>query len=295
MNSTTTSELSKFTKIFEHFFLTVLKNTSQIQLKLHEAICYTCLNGGKRVRPLLVYLAAEFLDIPVKKVHHIAAAIELIHCYSMIHDDLPAMDNDDFRRGKPSLHIAYNEGIAILAGDAIQSLAFEILIKNPELLPEVKTKQTIYLAESCGWQGMAGGQLLDLESTDKQITLEELITMHKLKTGKLFISAISMVCGILENSNEKISALRKYTEAISFAFQIQDDILDVESTSEILGKPAKSDIKNNKNTYCTFLGIDKAKQETNRLYKEALETISPWPEKKDNLENFANYLVHRKY
>ncbi|NQY41862.1 MAG: polyprenyl synthetase family protein, partial [Legionellales bacterium] len=270
-----------------------LKNTPQADSKLLESMSYTCLNKGKRVRPILVYLFAEFLNIPLEKVDNIAAAIELIHCYSMIHDDLPAMDDDDFRRGKPSLHIAYNEGIAILAGDALQSLAFEVLAKNPYLSPKVKIQQTILLAQSCGWTGMAAGQLLDLESANEKISLDELEKIHTLKTGNLFMSIALMVGEILEKADQRIQAIIEYTESISFAFQIKDDILDIESTSDILGKPAKSDIKNNKNTYCSLLGIEKAKQKANELYNHSVNVISPWSEKTGNLELFAKYLLHR--
>lgn len=280
---------------FEQYFEQLLPSASCSPNTLIQAIRYSCLNGGKRIRPLMVYLAAEFLDIPANKVNQIAASIELIHCYSMIHDDMPSMDDDDMRRGKPSLHIAHGEGVALLAGDTIQSLAFEVLSSNKEVPLPVIAQHTQILAKACGWQGMAGGQMLDLQATNQNISLEELNTIHAKKTGALILATVQMVAVIDDKNQEKKAALIKFAETIGLAFQIQDDILDVEGTTEQLGKPAQSDIKNHKNTYCALLGMQEAKNTVTQMLSETLEYINKWPDKNHYLISYANFLINRKH
>ena len=265
--------------------------------RLHQAMRYSVFNGGKRVRPLLVYLAGEALGSEVNGLDAAASAIECIHAYSLIHDDLPAMDDDDLRRGKPTCHKAYDEATAILAGDALQALAFHILAADDamDVPADVRLEMVNLLAGASGSRGMVGGQAIDLESVGKTIEIAELENMHIHKTGALI--RCSVLLGALcakEISSEQRTALDHYAKCIGLAFQIQDDILDVESTEEELGKPIGSDIDADKPTYPSLLGMDESKQLAEELVQDAIDSLKGFDEKADPLRWLAEYIITRK-
>ena len=227
-----------------------------------------------------------------------ALAVECIHVYSLIHDDLPAMDDDDLRRGKPTCHIAFDEATAILAGDALQSLAFEILTDHP--LSDTAASRRInlikILAKASGSIGMGGGQMIDLEASKKVQSLEQLKLMHGMKTGALISACVSMAvetCGT--NDQKAIDALALYADRIGLAFQVKDDILDIEGETEILGKPSGSDIQQNKSTFPALLGLEAARQYAEELVAEALLTLDGIPYNTHALEELANYMIQRQY
>ncbi len=264
---------------------------------LHQAMRYSVFNGGKRVRPLLVYLAGEALGNDLQSLDAAAAAVECIHAYSLVHDDLPAMDDDDLRRGKPTCHKAYDEATAILAGDALQTLAFQILAadKTIDLSAETRLEMINLLTVASGSRGMVGGQAIDLASVGKQIDIAELENMHIHKTGALIRS--SVLLGALcakDITSEQRMALDHYSKCIGLAFQIQDDILDVESTTEELGKPQGSDQDAEKPTYPALMGMEESKQLAEELIQDAVDSLSGFDEKADPLRWLAEYIISRK-
>ncbi len=266
---------------------------------LFEAMRYAVLNGGKRIRPLLVYATGKALGCTLTLLDAPAAAVELIHCYSLIHDDLPAMDNDDLRRGKPTCHKVFGEATAILAGDALLTLAFQVLsdpVLNP-ISPEQKIQMLQVLAEKSGRHGMVGGQALDLASEGKgpAISIDLLTEIHQKKTGALIEAAVTL--GALSaNSNLKtISALQQYARCIGLAFQVQDDILDATSHSNILGKTSGKDEEQNKATFVRQLGIEKSQQYAQKLHQEALEAIKLLDIEDNHLVTLAEHLINRTY
>jgi len=269
-----------------------LQPTSQ---KLSDVMAYGALLGGKRVRPFLVYAVGEMLGSSLKKLDPLACAIECVHAYSLIHDDLPAMDDDALRRGKETCHIAFDEASAILAGDALQSLAFDI-ISEPidDLSAKTQLKMVNVLAKAAGEAGMCGGQSLDLESENKQVDLTTLETIHAAKTGALIEAAVTF--GALSNESlptEHLVYLQQFSAAIGLAFQVQDDILDIISDTEILGKPQGSDIAQDKSTYPALLGLEQAVAKAEALYQEALHALSQLPYNTQLLESFALYIIKR--
>ena len=273
-----------------------LNAENSIAPRLYDAMHYSVFNGGKRIRPVLVYATAVALksDSPLTDVS--ASAVELIHAYSLIHDDLPAMDDDDLRRGKPTCHIAFDEATAILAGDALQTLAFEILINSPSAQNNAAQilQMVSRLAKASGAAGMVGGQAFDLYSTGKQLSLEALIQMHRHKTGAL-ISA-SVILGALASGNAssaQLTALEQYAACIGLAFQIKDDILDVESDTETLGKQQGADETLNKATYTSILGLEKAKQEALSQHQQALAALDIFGPEADNLRQLSAYIIER--
>ena len=259
---------------------------------LSEAMRYSVLNGGKRLRPILVYLSAELGEASHDSIDTLAGSIELIHCYSLIHDDLPSMDDDDLRRGNPTTHKKYDEATAILAGDALQPLAFE-LISNLDTSDSNKITIVNCLANACGYLGMVGGQIKDIHS--KEITsVHDLDIMHSQKTGRL-IQASLETSGILSGLDQKdIEALNKYGEKIGLAFQIQDDIIDIESPSSISGKDQGSDINQNKITYPSIVGLEESRTRARELASEAKEILHLSHKNADNLHKLADYIVQRK-
>ncbi|MGJ8663429.1 MAG: polyprenyl synthetase family protein [Marinicella sp.] len=257
-------------------------------LRLHEAMAYSLLAGGKRIRPMLVYATARSLGISLKIADHIAAAIEMIHAYSLIHDDLPAMDDDDLRRGKPTNHIAFDEATAILAGDALQSMAFNTLAHTPvEASIIVSMVQT--LSQSAGALGMVGGQMLDLEAEGKNVSLEQLQSIHIKKTGALIQACITMVISCSNDlpENDKNNYLN-FANNFGMAYQIIDDILDITADTSTLGKPAQSDIKNQKSTYPNLVGLSTAKNMANDHIMSAMNSL----EQLSNNEELTS-LLHR--
>jgi len=259
---------------------------------------HALLAGGKRMRPLLVQLVGNTLDVPKQDQMAISMAIECVHAYSLVHDDLPAMDDDDLRRGMPTCHIAFDEATAILAGDALQALAFSVLADAP-LSSFAQTKRgelLSVLAKSAGYRGMCGGQAIDLASTGKEISLDALKQLHKLKTGALLNACVEMVAIVSEGLHaETKTHLMAYAEDIGLAFQVQDDILDVEGNSEKLGKPAGSDQALGKNTFPAKLGMAGAKQELEMLHDNALQALARLPYNTDSLIAFSELLVKRDH
>ncbi|KPH60711.1 geranyl transferase [Pseudoalteromonas porphyrae] len=264
---------------------------------IKNATHYGVLNGGKRIRPFLVYATGKMLGANKQDLDILAAAIECIHSYSLVHDDLPAMDDDDLRRGRPTCHIMYSEAQAILAGDALQTLAFELIANHQFKVPaQQQLKMIAVLAKASGIEGMVGGQALDIAATDKVISLSELERMHNLKTGALLNCAIALgaMCSI--NTNERtLQQLRIFGNAIGLAFQVQDDILDVEGDTYTLGKPQGSDIAANKATYPAILGLDGAKEKAQSLLNQALNALAEIDADTRELENLAKYIVERDY
>jgi geranylgeranyl pyrophosphate synthase len=263
--------------------------------RLQDAMSYSMLNGGKRVRPMLVYAAAQAVGANMVHADIAAAAVEMIHAYSLVHDDLPAMDDDDLRRGKPTCHIQFDEATAILAGDALQTQAFQILSAPIDgLTAQQQLTLVNTLAQASGAFGMAGGQSLDLEAVNQTVDLTYLENMHNHKTGALILASVLMGahCGSAL-SKDTLTALTIYAKAIGLAFQVQDDILDVVSDTETLGKTQGADAANNKPTYVSLLGLEGAKQKAHELHKAALDAIEPLGDKAEPLAHIANYIIER--
>jgi len=264
---------------------------------LVEAMRYGLLLGGKRARPFLVYITGQMLGCKIEELDTPASAVECIHAYSLIHDDLPAMDDDELRRGQMTCHIKFDEATAILTGDALQTLAFTILADgklNPNAEP-LRIKMVKTLAEASGAAGMCMGQALDLQAENRLISLEELEEIHRNKTGALMKCAVRL--GALaagEKGVEVLPLLDKYADAIGLAFQVQDDILDIISDTETLGKPQGSDQQLNKSTYPALLGIQGAIEKADKLLQEALQALDAIPYNTELLEEFARYVVERK-
>ena len=259
---------------------------------LAEAMRYSVLNGGKRLRPILVYLSSELGEANHDSIDTLAGSIELIHCYSLIHDDLPSMDDDDLRRGNPTTHKKYDEATAILAGDALQPLAFEF-ISNLDTSDSNKITIVNCLANACGYLGMVGGQIKDIHSKEIN-TIHDLDLMHSQKTGRL-IQASLETSGILSGLDQKdIDSLSKYGEKIGLAFQIQDDIIDIESPSSISGKDQGSDINQDKITYPSIVGLEGSRTRARELASEAKEILHLSQKNTDNLHKLADYIVQRK-
>lgn len=263
--------------------------------RLKAAMRYGVLLGGKRVRPFLVYAVGEMLGCKAEQLDNCAAAIECIHAYSLIHDDLPAMDNDELRRGQPTVHIAFDEATAILAGDALQTLAFELIAQNSQELSAKQQLQMVQaLAKASGYQGMCGGQALDLVATDKEISLTELTRLHQLKTGALIRCAVELAVIAADIADAEKQQLMTYAEAIGLAFQVQDDILDITASTEELGKPQGSDTRANKSTYPRLLGLEGAKATAEKLLQEALSAIGNLPYNSRLIAEFARYIIERR-
>ncbi len=275
---------------------TCLKHSGSNE-KLEEALLYACLNGGKRIRPILVYATALAVDCELAIADAPACAIELIHSYSLVHDDLPAMDDDDLRRGKPSVHKAYDEATAILVGDALQSLAFSRLAMNSEVLSDhIRLNMIDCLASAIGPKGMVGGQFEDFKNTGTETTIDALETLHRQKTGALITASVALgaMCNPdLEQS--QLKALLNYAACIGLAFQVQDDVLDVISDTATLGKPHGSDQHNNKSTYATLLGLEGAQGKAIELVEEAQQAIAEFSQAADSLRNLASFIVTRSH
>ena len=273
-----------------------LPNASIQPEKLHEAMRYSVLSDGKRIRPVLLYATGEAFGIDLSALDGPACAVEVIHAYSLIHDDLPAMDDDDLRRGRPTCHKAYDDATAILAGDALQALSFHILANDPAI--KVNDKQRLAMIETLaiasGSRGMAGGQAIDLASVGKSLTIAELENMHIHKTGALIRASAELGALAVEGVDpELLARISQYAKCIGLAFQIKDDILDIEADTETLGKPQGSDIAMNKPTYPNLLGMDGAKKAADDLYNEALESLEIFDTQADMLRSIADYIVNR--
>ncbi len=264
---------------------------------LHEAMRYVTLDGGKRVRASLVYAAGLAVDAPDEALDVPACAVEMIHAYSLVHDDLPCMDDDDLRRGKPTCHKAYDEATALLAGDALQTLAFEILANDPALNvgPAQRLRMIATLAQAAGAQGMAGGQAIDLASGGKTLTLAQLEDMHRRKTGALIRAAVLLgTQARADAAAEKLAALENYSQAVGLAFQIVDDILDVEGEAKTLGKNPGMDRARGKSTYPAVLGLAEAKARARALHAQALESLAPLGDNGGVLAELAGFIIERR-
>lgn len=263
------------------------------ELSFYEALHYSVFNGGKRLRPILVYLTGQTLGIPNSQLTPIACAIELIHCYSLVHDDLPAMDNANLRRGQPTCHKKFNEATAILVGDALLTLAFEVIADTKELNDADKTQIVLQLAKHSGAQGMVKGQVLDLNSTDKKLSKKELIELCQHKTGALLTACVQLPLIIKKPSAEVTQALLRFSECLGLGYQIQDDLLDIESSTIELGKKSGIDAENHKNTFPTIVGINNAKETLANLQTEAIELLNSLPFDAQNLIAFTHQVFAR--
>ena len=277
----------------ESFLDQVLPSSSTKPETLHQALRYSTLNAGKRLRAVLVYLVGEMYNARLEELDVPAAAVELIHAYSLVHDDLPCMDDDDLRRGKPSCHKAYDEATAMLAGDALQSLAFELLgsLENGK-----STVLTRTLARASGSLGMAGGQALDLQAAGNVTDLDSLQQIHSMKTGALIEAAVLMgayTAGISDNGQIKL--LSEYARALGLGFQIHDDILDVISDTATLGKQTGADEINGKATYPGLIGLEAAKQAAHDAYQQADGALMQLPQNTQKLQMLADYAINRIY
>jgi farnesyl diphosphate synthase len=275
----------------------VLPGADVVPQRLHAAQRYAVLGGGKRLRPLLVYFTGEALNVAPQMLDAPAAAVELIHSYSLVHDDLPAMDDDDLRRGQPTTHRAFDEATAILAGDSLQVLAFSLLARDrtPGVSAEARLRMIQILADASGTAGMAGGQAIDLAAVGRNIGLEELEGMHRLKTGALIRASVLMAAACAPGlSDEAWDALDGYAQDIGLAFQIQDDILDVEGDTHEIGKTSGADAARDKPTYPSVLGLSTAKLRASELEARAYERLAPLGEAALVLGWLASFVVKRR-
>lgn len=263
------------------------------QKRLMEAMRYSLLAGGKRLRPVLAMAFCEAAGGKAEDAADFGLALEMLHTYSLIHDDLPCMDDDDLRRGKPTNHVVFGECTAVLAGDALQTAAFETVLNAP-LNADKRASAALVLARAAGAYGMCGGQQLDMEGEDRTLTLAEIEGIHTLKTAALIIAAAQMGCIAAGAGEEKLIAAAKYASKLGLAFQIQDDILDFEGTTEMLGKPARSDEANNKSTFVTLLGIEKCRELVVQHTESAKAALKPAFSDTKFLEWLADIMVGRK-
>lgn len=272
-----------------------LTGKTGLQDNVAKAMDYSLEAGGKRIRPVLVLAFCNMCGGDYKKAAAPAAAIEMIHTFSLIHDDLPCMDDDDFRRGKPSCHKQFDEATAVLAGDALAIRPFEIIAKSAELSDTAKVRIIAELANSSGAEGMIGGQIIDIENEKRNVVDEEnLHTMYLLKTGKLIKTSCVMGCIAAGADDEKIKYAEKYAECLGMAFQIIDDILDVTGNEQLLGKPVGSDAEENKTTFVTIFGIEKAREEAEKYTKQAMDTLDKF-DNNEFLKELTEYMLNRNY
>jgi farnesyl diphosphate synthase len=282
----------------EHLLDIALPPSYLAPINLHSAMRYSTLGGGKRVRALLCYAAAELCETDLAIADAAAMAVELIHAYSLVHDDMPCMDNDDLRRGKPSCHKQYDDATALLVGDALQCLAFEVLsqadlFNNTSLQANQQIIMLNILAKASGSKGMAGGQAIDLSAVGKPLSQMELESMHHLKTGALIQA--SVLLGAMSGTSSQLVALRIFASNIGLAFQVVDDILDVEANSSTLGKTAGKDASSYKPTYVTIMGLNVAKQHAQHLYENAIVALAPFGNSAQRLRELTGFITQRSF
>ncbi len=263
--------------------------------RLSDAMRYSVVNSGKRLRPILVYMASELGEEENKEAaDNLACAVELIHCYSLIHDDLPSMDNDQLRRGKPTCHLAFGEATAILAGDALQPLAYSLISDCSHISSDLKIEILKRLSFACGWNAMVEGQMKDITAKE-DFNILELDLMHGQKTGELIKTSLE-IGGLLANLDlEKLSKLSSYGEKIGLAFQITDDIIDIESPSELSGKNQGSDLLHNKTTYPSLIGLEASKKRAKELVKKAEQDLNIFSTKSTKLRKLAQFIIQRDH
>ena len=274
----------------------VLAEHKDSSSRLHETISYSVLSGGKRLRPTLAYAAAEALGGITKDTDLVSVSVEFIHTYSLIHDDLPSMDNDSLRRNKPTCHIVFGEALAILAGDALQTMAFQQLTKLNRVKPELSLRLIACLADAAGDRGMVKGQAIDVASVNQKLTLEKMQLMHRKKTGAMIHASIIM--GALSTGQAtplQLEALDNYGSSIGLAFQVKDDILDVIGDTKVIGKKAGSDQALNKATYVKLLGLNGAEEKILELHASAVNALSIFDEDAKQLRAIADYIISRKF
>ncbi|MGO4761078.1 polyprenyl synthetase family protein [Cupriavidus sp. 2KB_3] len=270
-----------------------LPSTDTIPHTLHEAMRYAVLGGGKRVRPLLVHAAGEVAGATPEACDAAACAVEMIHAYSLVHDDMPCMDDDDLRRGRPTVHKAYDEATALLVGDALQTQAFILLARTPALAPEARLTLVDELAVASGSVGMAGGQAIDLQNVGLAMSRDALEAMHRMKTGALLRASVRMgaLCGNIDPAG--LAALDRYAAAVGLAFQVVDDILDVTADTATLGKTAGKDAANDKPTYVSLMGLDAARELAAQLRTDAHEALAGFGTRAGRLAELADLIVLR--
>jgi farnesyl diphosphate synthase len=272
----------------------VLPPATERPRRLHDAMRYAVFNGGKRVRPLLAYASGECLGIAEDLLDTPAAAIELVHAFSLVHDDLPAMDDDDLRRGKPTLHRQYDEATAILAADALQPLAFSVLASQPTVPADTRTRLVKLVADACGSLGMTGGQSMDLSAEGKALEAAEIEHMYALKTGALIHAAVVAPAVLAEGlPTERAAAIDAFGRTIGLAFQIKDDLLDIEGETDVIGKPAGSDERREKATYPGLLGLEASRRRCDELLRSALEQLDDFEDAAEPLRWLAQFIVER--
>ncbi len=274
-----------------------LPRSDQTPERLHAAMRYSVLGGGKRVRPILLLATARALGLAEEQVAAAACALELVHVYSLVHDDLPSMDDDDLRRGRPTCHKAYDEATALLVGDALQSLAFELLARDPQLPadPAIRVRLVELLARAVGSLGMAGGQAIDLESEGRKLAVGQLEEMHSLKTGALIRASVMMGAACAPALEPHlVQALAGFAAPIGLAFQIQDDLLDVLSDTATLGKAAGADQERGKSTYPAILGVAASQEQVRHLHGRAMESLAPFGSRADALRGVTDWLLARR-
>ena len=291
---TFSGKLSAFAARVEGCLDRVLPAETEVPERLHAAMRYAALTGGKRLRPLLVYATGDCLGVDCAKLDVPATAIELIHAFSLVHDDLPAMDDDDLRRGQPTVHRKFDEATAILAADALQPLAFQVIARSEDLDASEVRQLVSLVSEACGSLGMTGGQAIDLASEGKELSPDELARMHGLKTGALIRAAILSPCYLADDlSQENWRAMDHFARNIGLAFQIRDDILDVAGNTDIIGKPTGSDQKLNKATWPALFGLDESARQCRELLESALAELNAFGDAADPLRLLASYVVER--
>ena len=296
MNDTANKNFAGYVRFIENELEKYsLTGKTGLQDNVAKAMDYSLEAGGKRIRPVLVLAFCNMCGGDYKKAAAPAAAIEMIHTFSLIHDDLPCMDDDDFRRGKPSCHKQFDEATAVLAGDALAIRPFEIIAKSAELSDTAKVRIIAELANSSGAEGMIGGQIIDIENEKRNVVDEEnLHTMYLLKTGKLIKTSSVMGCIAAGADDEKIKYAEKYAECLGMAFQIIDDILDVTGNEQLLGKPVGSDAEENKTTFVTIFGIEKARKEAEKYTKQAMDILDKF-DNNEFLKELTEYMLNRNY
>lgn len=283
-----------FSERIAHALDALLPQAEEQPERLHEAMRYAVFNGGKRIRPMLVYAAGECLGVDESQLDAPAAAIEFIHTFSLVHDDLPAMDDDDLRRGQPTVHKRFDEATAILAADALQPLAFAVLSGMDEVATRTRVSLVKLIGDACGSMGMTGGQAIDLGAEGKKLRAAELECMYALKTGALIrASILSAYLLADESSPEYFNALDEFSRDIGIAFQIRDDILDVEGATEVIGKTVGSDERLRKATYPALFGVDASHERCAELLANGLDRLEPLGNDADPLRWLANYIVSR--
>jgi farnesyl diphosphate synthase len=286
--------MSRVQQTMEEMLAAYLPSASQVPARLHDAMRYASLDGGKRVRPLLVFAAGELFNADDAALARAAAAVEMIHAYSLVHDDMPCMDDDALRRGKATVHVKYDEATALLVGDALQAQAFMVLADG-DGEPGRKLEMVRLLASAAGSLGMCGGQAIDLDSVGVVLSRAELEQMHCMKTGALLRA--SVLLGALSGkalTGPETLALNAYSDAIGLAFQVVDDVLDATADSSTLGKTAGKDAADNKPTYVSILGLDQSKALAEKLRHDAHEAIMPFGDKAQRLRELADLIVERK-